>query len=155
MSALPLVKTFIIHLSISMEAPLLSAHPLCPLCLCLGFDGGLRIDSYYKRTSLNSQLSLACCFLFWVFTPPRVPWSWSGFVSIFCAGVVPLRRSSGLPSVTLRAHLFISTMSTAFLQPPSPPSQPLFCVFSSFIISCLSLISQLLYISSILLQFSL
>lgn len=149
MSALPLFKIFIIHLSISMEAPLLSTHSPCPLCLCLGSDGGLRIDSYYKRTSLNSELSPSqrCCrcvafyFLY----------SQSAYNRRLC-----LLRSSGLPSVSLRAHLFISTMSTAFQpQPPSPPYQPLFCVFSSFIISCLSPVSQLLYISSILLQFSL
>lgn len=70
MSALPLVKTFIIHLSISMEAPLLSTHPFCPLCFCLGFDGGSRIDSYYKRTSLNWVVTSVLSF---ILIPPPPP----------------------------------------------------------------------------------
>lgn len=53
-----LTKTFVINFSFSIQAPL--SHPLC---LCLGFYGGLRFDSYYKRTSLNSMLpkSQQCC----------------------------------------------------------------------------------------------
>lgn len=82
----PLTQTFVTHLCISMEAPL--PHLLC---LCLGFQGGLRFDSCYKRTSFNPMLpkSQQCCchscaaFSFVRVSTPCVSWSSSVFGTFF------------------------------------------------------------------------
>lgn len=54
----PLTHTSVTNLCCSAEAPLPQ-----PLCLCLGFQGGLRFDTYYKRTSFDLMLpkSQQCC----------------------------------------------------------------------------------------------